>query len=77
MQMVNPSYRGRLETILKNTEDWCISRQLEWGIRIPAYVGEGDEFSLEEKEGFIPCQDVLDTWFSSSLWPFLAMDYGK
>lgn len=61
MRVVNPSYRGRLELILKNTEDWCISRQLEWGIKIPAYVGEGDEFSLEPREGFRPCVDVLDT----------------
>ena len=60
------------------TYDWCISRQLWWGHRIPAwykgeevYVGE----NAPEGEGWIQDPDVLDTWFSSALWPFSTMGW--
>lgn len=61
---------------LENIEDWCISRQLWWGHRIPAwynkttgetYVGEEDP---KDPENWVQDEDVLDTWFSSALWPF-------
>jgi valyl-tRNA synthetase len=61
---------------LENIEDWCISRQLWWGHRIPAwynrttgetYVGEEDP---KDPENWTQDEDVLDTWFSSALWPF-------
>ena len=70
-----------------NIEDWCISRQLWWGHRIPAwYDNEGNIFvGNNEKEvreknnlGDIPLRqdsDVLDTWFSSALWPFSTMGW--
>jgi valyl-tRNA synthetase len=72
---------------MHNIEDWCISRQLWWGHRIPAwYDNEGNIFvGNNEKEvreknnlGDIPLRqdsDVLDTWFSSALWPFSTMGW--
>jgi valyl-tRNA synthetase len=84
------SYRNWME----NVRDWCISRQLWWGQRIPAYYyGEGQEFVVAEssekaleqarqKSGNTDLQltdlrqdeDVLDTWFSSWLWPISVFD---
>lgn len=66
---------------LENIEDWCISRQLWWGHRIPAwynkttgemYVGETDP---EDTENWVQDEDVLDTWFSSALWPFATLGW--
>jgi valyl-tRNA synthetase len=70
-----------------NIQDWCISRQLWWGHRIPAwyddngnvYVGHS-EAEVREKHGLgdVPLRqddDVLDTWFSSALWPFSTMGW--
>lgn len=55
------------------TYDWCISRQLWWGHRIPAWY-KGEEIYVGEEapkeEGWVQDNDVLDTWFSSALWPF-------
>ena len=63
---------------LENIQDWCISRQLWWGHRIPAwyngeevYVGE----NAPEGEGWVQDEDVLDTWFSSALWPFSTLGW--
>ena len=60
------------------TYDWCISRQLWWGHRIPAWY-KGDEIyvGLEEPkgEGWVQDEDVLDTWFSSALWPFSTLGW--
>jgi valyl-tRNA synthetase len=63
---------------LNNIQDWCISRQLWWGHRIPAwYRGEeiyvGTDKPLEE--GWIQDEDALDTWFSSALWPFSTLGW--
>ena len=57
------------------TYDWCISRQLWWGHRIPAwYKGEEVKVQIEcPGEGWIQDPDVLDTWFSSALWPFSTL----
>ena len=66
---------------LENIEDWCISRQLWWRHRIPAwyhketgeiYVGMEDPQDLEN---WIQDEDVLDTWFSSGLWPFSTLGW--
>lgn len=66
---------------LENIEDWCISRQLWWGHRIPAwyntvtgetYVGETDP---EDTTNWVQDEDVLDTWFSSALWPFATLGW--
>lgn len=63
---------------MDGTFDWCISRQLWWGHRIPAwyrgeeiYVGE----DAPEGEGWKQDEDVLDTWFSSALWPFTTLGW--
>lgn len=73
---------------MENIEDWCISRQLWWGHRIPAwydnqgnvYVGysENDvrfKYNLEETISLKQDEDVLDTWFSSALWPFSTLGW--
>ncbi len=60
------------------TYDWCISRQLWWGHRIPAWY-KGDEVyvGMEDPvgEGWVQDSDVLDTWFSSALWPFSTLGW--
>ncbi|MBB5174409.1 valine--tRNA ligase [Texcoconibacillus texcoconensis] len=66
---------------IENIRDWCISRQLWWGHRIPAwyhketgelYVGREEPEDIENWE---QDEDVLDTWFSSALWPFSTMGW--
>ena len=73
---------GKFENTLKawmtDCHDWCISRQLWWGHRIPAwYKGEEIYVGLTkpEGEGWIQDNDVLDTWFSSALWPFATLGW--
>jgi valyl-tRNA synthetase len=63
-----------------NMHDWCISRQLWWGHRIPIwYSADGDEacFGPDEQapSGWTQDPDVLDTWFSSALWPFSTLGW--
>ena len=73
---------------LDNIEDWCISRQIWWGHRIPAwydeenniYVGESEEYirdkyNISDSITLVQDNDVLDTWFSSSLWPFSTLGW--
>ncbi|HEY9313993.1 valine--tRNA ligase [Williamsia sp.] len=60
--------------------DWCISRQLWWGHRIPVWYGpDGDMVCVgpdeEPPAGYVQDSDVLDTWFSSGLWPFSTMGW--
>lgn len=68
-------------TWLENIEDWCISRQLWWGHQIPAwYHNETNEIYVgvnppEDIENWHQDEDVLDTWFSSGLWPFSTLGW--
>ena len=60
--------------------DWCISRQLWWGHRIPVYYGPNDEVVVcgpgeQPPTGYTQDPDVLDTWFSSGLWPFSTLGW--
>ncbi|MBR2811781.1 MAG: valine--tRNA ligase [Solobacterium sp.] len=69
------------EQWLENIEDWCISRQLWWGHRIPAWYNKatGETYvGMEEPkdiENWNQDEDVLDTWFSSALWPFATLGW--
>ena len=72
----------RFEKILINwmsdCHDWCISRQLWWGHRIPAWYKEDKVYvGLDEpkEDGWRRDEDVLDTWFSSALWPFSTLGW--
>ncbi|AKE40892.1 valyl-tRNA synthetase [Corynebacterium kutscheri] len=63
-----------------NMHDWCISRQLWWGHRIPIWYGPAGEIVCcgpddEPPAGYVQDPDVLDTWFSSALWPFSTMGW--
>ncbi|UGB38927.1 valine--tRNA ligase [Frateuria soli] len=73
---------------LENIQDWCISRQLWWGHRIPAWYDEGGNIFVGEDEAdarrhatskpvgeLRQDEDVLDTWFSSALWPFSTLGW--
>ena len=71
---------------MENVRDWCISRQLWWGHRIPAYYCQDCGEMVISKEDVTVCpkcggtnikqdEDVLDTWFSSALWPFSTLGY--
>jgi valyl-tRNA synthetase len=70
---------------LENIQDWCISRQLWWGHRIPAWYDEDGNVTvahdlveaqkLSGKTDLIQDEDVLDTWFSSALWPFSTLGW--
>ncbi|MCF6765436.1 valine--tRNA ligase [Thiotrichales bacterium 19S3-7] len=73
---------------LNNIQDWCISRQLWWGHQIPAwydtqgnvYVGTSEvevreKYRIQADEPLVQDEDVLDTWFSSALWPFSTLGW--
>ena len=73
---------------MNNIQDWCISRQLWWGHRIPAWYDAEDNFYVGEDEATVRSEnnipadvilkqdeDVLDTWFSSALWPFSTLGW--
>jgi valyl-tRNA synthetase len=74
--------RARYFEWVDNMHDWCISRQLWWGHRIPVWYGPGGEVVCvgphEDRptgEGWVQDGDVLDTWFSSALWPFSTLGW--
>ncbi|MFN8429051.1 MAG: valine--tRNA ligase [Spirosomataceae bacterium] len=91
IQLIPPKFKNTYNHWMENVRDWCISRQLWWGHRIPAYyladgtciVAKSLEAAVEiaNKQGknvsaadFTQDEDVLDTWFSSWLWPISVFD---
>jgi valyl-tRNA synthetase len=86
VQLVPQSWESTYFNWMENIHDWCISRQLWWGHRIPAYYCEECSeivVAENEPERCTKCgatklrqeTDVLDTWFSSALWPFSTMGW--
>ncbi len=70
-------FHKTLEHWLTDIEDWCVSRQLWWGHRIPAWYKD-NEIKVQVEcpgEGWKQDEDVLDTWFSSALWPFSTLGW--
>ncbi len=88
-----PQWKNNYDAWMRELRDWCISRQLWWGHQIPVYycdecgnewvsVDEPDECPKCHSKNFHQDPDVLDTWFSSALWPFSTLgwengDWGK
>lgn len=88
IQFIPDNWRNTYNRWLENIQDWCISRQLWWGHRIPAwydnegqiYVGESEthvreKYKLTANIDLRQDEDVLDTWFSASLWPFATLGW--
>ncbi len=76
-RFVPERFKGTLEHWLTDIQDWCVSRQLWWGHRIPAWYKD-NEVKVQVEcpgEGWVQDEDVLDTWFSSALWPFSTMGW--
>jgi len=88
IRFVPENYANTYYQWLENIQDWCISRQIWWGHRIPAwydekgtiYVAENElavreKYSLDNSVLLTQDDDVLDTWFSSALWPFSTLGW--
>ncbi|NRN71481.1 Valine--tRNA ligase [Lactobacillus helveticus] len=81
VNFVPERFEGTLDHWMEDVHDWCISRQLWWGHRIPAWYNKktGETYVGEEApkdiENWEQDSDVLDTWFSSALWPFSTLGW--
>ena len=90
IKFVPKQYENMYFSWMREIEDWCISRQLWWGHRIPAwydsdenvYVGVNEQdvresYKLDKEINLFQDEDVLDTWFSSALWTFTTLGWPK
>ena len=78
VHFVPTRYEKTMNHWMEITYDWCISRQLWWGHRIPAWYKEDKVYvgiNPPKEEGWVQDEDVLDTWFSSALWPFATLGW--
>ena len=78
VNFVPPRFEKVMNHWMEITYDWCISRQLWWGHRIPAWYKEDKVYvgmNPPKEDGWVQDEDVLDTWFSSALWPFSTMGW--
>jgi len=78
VNFVPEKFEKTLNHWMEDCYDWCISRQLWWGHRIPAWYKDDEVYvgvNAPEEDGWIQDEDVLDTWFSSALWPFSTLGW--
>lgn len=83
VQFLPKRFDKTLQQWLENIEDWCISRQLWWGHQLPVWYNKKtnkiyvSEVAPKNPKDWIRDDDVLDTWFSSALWPFVTLNWPK
>ena len=78
VNFIPEKFENTLTSWMSDCHDWCISRQLWWGHRIPAWYKNDEIYVGEEapkEDGWTQDVDVLDTWFSSALWPFSTLGW--
>jgi len=78
VNFVPTRYEKTMNHWMEITYDWCISRQLWWGHRIPAWYKDDEVYvgmEAPKGKGWVQDEDVLDTWFSSALWPFSTLGW--
>ena len=78
VNFIPEKFENTLTSWMNDCHDWCISRQLWWGHRIPAWYKDDLVYVSEnppKEEGWVQDVDVLDTWFSSALWPFSTLGW--
>jgi valyl-tRNA synthetase len=81
-EIVPAEWKKTYDYFLENIQDWCVSRQLWWGHQIPAWHGPDGQIKVARERPpecagpeWSPDPDVLDTWFSSALWPFATLGW--
>jgi len=78
VKFVPARYEKTMNHWMEITYDWCISRQLWWGHQIPAWYKDDEVYvgmTAPDGDGWVQDSDVLDTWFSSALWPFSTLGW--